>query len=176
MRLNILIHAQGHSKSGRKRRRYAKYAHEHRSSAASGSDWNAQGGACCDDPDSAAVTIVRRFDSPVSVVPIDGRQMEQVFLNLALNAVQAMHRKGTVTIATREVPKGVAVSVGDTGPGIPVDALPRIFKPFFTTRAQGTGLGLAIVDRIVRGHGGTVRVDSPPGAGAVFTVTLPRGA
>jgi len=129
-----------------------------------------------DDPDDAAVTIERRFDSPVAVVPIDGRQMEQVFMNLVLNAIQAMHHKGTVTIATRAVHDGVAVSVSDTGPGIPADALPRIFKPFFTTRAQGTGLGLAIVDKIVRGHGGTVRVESQPGTGAVFTVTLPQGA
>ena len=127
-----------------------------------------------DDPENGAVEVVRDFGDDVPVIQADGRQMEQVFLNLILNAIQAMSHKGTVTIATRTHGRQVAVTVGDTGPGIPPDKLAHIFEPFFTTRAQGTGLGLAIVKKIVEAHGGRIDAASPPGSGARFTATLPR--
>jgi PAS domain S-box-containing protein len=129
-----------------------------------------------DDPDNAGVEIVRDFEGDALIVPADGRQLEQVFVNLVLNAIQALQHKGTITVATREGNGRVAVSVRDSGPGISQDALPHIFNPFFTTRAQGTGLGLAIVKKIVAAHGGTIEASSPPGAGAQFTVTLAREA
>jgi two-component system sensor histidine kinase HydH len=100
--------------------------------------------------------------------------MEQVLLNLILNAIQVMDRKGQVTIATRTQGRQVVVTVSDTGPGIPGDKIAHIFEPFFTTRAQGTGLGLAIVKKIVEAHGGRIEAASPPGSGARFTATLPR--
>ncbi len=129
-----------------------------------------------DDPDNIGVAIVRDFEPEPPIVLADGRQLEQVFVNLVLNAIQAMGHKGTVTLRTRSTPRQVQVSIGDSGPGIRPDALPNIFKPFFTTRAQGTGLGLAIVDKIVTAHGGRTEAASPPGSGAVFTVTLPKEA
>jgi len=125
-----------------------------------------------DDPQNAGVRIVRDFGEDIPIVQADGRQMEQVFLNLFLNAIQVMDRKGTVTIGTRAQGRQVAVTVKDTGPGIAPDQLARIFEPFFTTRAQGTGLGLAIVKKIVEAHGGRIVVESTPGAGAQFTLTL----
>jgi two-component system sensor histidine kinase HydH len=127
-----------------------------------------------DDPENGAVEVVRDFGDDVPVIQADGRQMEQVFLNLILNAIQAMSHKGTVTIATRTHGRQVVVTVGDTGPGIPPEKLVHIFEPFFTTRAQGTGLGLAIVKKIVEAHGGRIEAASPPGSGARFTATLPR--
>jgi two-component system sensor histidine kinase HydH len=127
-----------------------------------------------DDPANTSVEIVRDFGSDVPIVHADGRQMEQVLLNLVLNAIQAMNRTGTVTIVTRAHGRQVVVSVSDTGPGIPPDKIGRIFEPFFTTRAQGTGLGLAIVKKIIEAHGGLIEAASKAGSGATFTATLPR--
>lgn len=118
----------------------------------------------------------------------DSGQIEQVILNLALNARDAMARGGRLTIETRDrsvettddaqIPPGkyVELIVADTGAGIPEDALPRIFEPFFTTKeiGLGTGLGLATVEGIVRQSGGTVQVESRLGSGSTFTVCLPR--
>ncbi len=129
-----------------------------------------------DDPQNARVEIVREFGSDVPPVLVDGRQMEQVLLNLALNAIQAMRHDGTLTVATRRVAGKAQVAIRDTGPGIPPEQVENIFKPFFTTRAQGTGLGLAIVKRIVDAHGGSIVVDSPPGGGAAFILALPTEA
>jgi PAS domain S-box-containing protein len=125
-----------------------------------------------DDQNNAAVEVVRDFAGNLPAILADGRQMEQVFLNLFLNAIQVMNHKGTVTVATRVHGRSVVVTVADTGPGIPADKIAHIFEPFFTTRAQGTGLGLAIVKKIVEAHGGRIEVAAPQGAGAKFTVTL----
>ncbi len=127
-----------------------------------------------DDPETGDVEVVRDFDDEVPIIQADGRQMEQVFMNLVLNAIQVMNHKGRVTIATRTLGRQVVVTVSDTGPGIPPDKIAKIFEPFFTTRAQGTGLGLAIVKKIVEAHGGRIEASSPPGSGARFTATLPR--
>ena len=127
-----------------------------------------------DDPETGEIEVVRDFGDDVPIIQADGRQMEQVFMNLILNAIQVMSHKGKVTIATRTVGRQVVVAVSDTGPGIPPDKLAHIFEPFFTTRAQGTGLGLAIVKKIVEAHGGRIEAASLPGSGARLTATLPR--
>lgn len=127
-----------------------------------------------DDPETGEVEVVRDFGEDVHIIQADGRQMEQVFLNLILNAIQVMNHKGRVTIATRTLGRQVVVTVSDTGPGIPSDRVAKVFEPFFTTRAQGTGLGLAIVKKIVEAHGGRIEATSLPGSGARFTTTLPR--
>ncbi len=112
-------------------------------------------------------------------VTADPVQMDQVFSNLAVNAVQAMEKGGTLTVEARNVSErdagfdGVRVTVADTGSGIPADKLARIWEPFFTTKAKGTGLGLATTYSVVKKHGGTVDVVSEPGRGTTFTVTLP---
>jgi PAS domain S-box-containing protein len=112
-------------------------------------------------------------------VTADPVQMDQVFSNLAVNAVQAMEKGGTLTVEARNVSghdagfDGVRVTVADTGCGIPADKLARIWEPFFTTKAKGTGLGLATTYSVIKKHGGTVDVASVPGRGTTFTVTLP---
>ena len=102
-------------------------------------------------------------------------QINQVFLNLITNAAQAMGDAGRLTVASRAADGSVEVSFADNGPGIPDDVLPKIFDPFFTTKApgEGTGLGLAIVHKIVKSHGGSIKVRTTPGKGTEFTVALP---
>jgi signal transduction histidine kinase len=119
-------------------------------------------------------------------VSCDPEQLRQVFLNLALNAVQAMPGGGELSIATslardevalwRDTPRRsdlVEVRFRDSGPGIPEEARDHIFVPFYTTKEKGTGLGLAICQRIVKTHGGTIGVRSAAGEGAEFVISLP---
>ncbi|MBE0610279.1 MAG: hypothetical protein IH609_12930 [Dehalococcoidia bacterium] len=112
-------------------------------------------------------------------VDVDVRELEQALLNLATNAVDAMPAGGVLRLAVRETGDGhVRVEVTDTGEGIPPEVLPRIFDPFFTTKeaTKGTGLGLASVYAFVTRNGGEVEVESQPGAGACFSLQLPRVA
>jgi two-component system NtrC family sensor kinase len=103
-------------------------------------------------------------------------QINQVFLNLLTNAVQAMPgERGTLTLTTRREGDGVAVDVEDNGAGIPPEVMSRIFDPFFTTKevGKGTGLGLSISYKIIQQHGGKISVESKPNMGTKFTVWLP---
>jgi PAS domain S-box-containing protein len=114
-------------------------------------------------------------DSGDTAVLGDAGQIEQVLLNLAINARDAMPRGGTLTIRSRNLGPRVELSVTDSGTGMSREVLARIFEPFFTTKDAGcgTGLGLATVDAIVRAHGGTVEVHSEAGSGTTFRVLLP---
>ena len=107
-------------------------------------------------------------------------QINQVFMNLLTNAAQAVAGRdaASITIETSASNAGVQVRIGDNGPGIPADVLPRIWDPFFTTKdvGEGTGLGLSIVHELVERHGGTITVETKLGAGTTFVVTLPRQA
>ena len=105
-------------------------------------------------------------------------KLQQVFLNLFLNARDAMPKGGWLSIVTRADGDAVAVEIGDTGSGIPAEQLSRIYDPFFTTKeiGKGTGLGLSITYGIVQEHGGTITCDSSVGQGTRFTLTLPLAA
>ncbi|MFY0563183.1 ATP-binding protein [Archangium lansingense] len=111
----------------------------------------------------------------VPPVPVDERMMRQAFLNLALNAVQAMPQGGTLRVTAHRCSEspGAIVEFTDTGSGIPPELRERLFKPFFTTKATGTGLGLAIVQRTLDAHGGHILIESPPGGGTTFRLVLP---
>lgn len=113
--------------------------------------------------------------APVSADPV---LMRVALSNLVTNAVQSMPRGGKITVTLRDVSHekrdAVAIAVHDTGKGIPPSVLPRVFEPFFTTRASGAGLGLAVVRRIVEAHDGFVTAESDEQRGTVFTVLLPR--
>jgi two-component system sensor histidine kinase HydH len=102
--------------------------------------------------------------------------LKQVFLNLVLNAAQAMPKGGTLSLASEFRDGRVWIRVADTGHGIPAEHLERIFNPFFTTRKEGTGLGLAITHRIVQSFGGNIEVESTLGQGTCFLLTLPASA
>jgi signal transduction histidine kinase len=105
-------------------------------------------------------------------------QINQVFLNLLINAAHAIEDKGTIVVRTGYDDKVVWVEIEDNGCGIAPDHLDHIFEPFFTTKpvGKGTGLGLSIVYGIVQGHQGTIEVRSVVGSGTVFKVALPRTA
>jgi signal transduction histidine kinase len=111
------------------------------------------------------------------MVRVNANQIEQVLVNIYTNAVKAMPNGGTLRVSTDLAPGGgaIAVTVTDTGVGIPPDVLPRIFDPFFTTSdvGGGTGLGLSVSYGIVTRHGGTIDVTSTPGEGSSFVISLP---
>jgi signal transduction histidine kinase len=138
--------------------------------------------------ENIGVTLDLQEDLPT--VYGDSSQLERVFVNLIVNALEAMPEGGALTIAThvahgnqtdlvekppvsQEKEGVVQISIRDTGTGIPVDIQSSIFEPFFTTKSEGTGLGLSSAFRIIRQHGGKIEVDSLPGIGATFTVSLP---
>jgi len=113
-------------------------------------------------------------DRPVSLTA-DAGQLQQVLVNLLLNALDAMPGGGTLRLAVREGGGRVVVEVADTGPGVAREMLPRLFEPFASSKETGLGLGLVISRRIVEDHGGTIDARNSPGGGASFSVTLPAG-
>jgi len=119
------------------------------------------------------ISVKKQYDPDMPSFLMDGRQMKQVVVNLLSNAIQAMPQGGIITLSTRRKQATVELAVQDSGSGVPRETRDNIFLPFFTTRARGVGLGLSIVDTIVKKHGGTVRAENVPGAGALFTVELP---
>jgi signal transduction histidine kinase len=132
------------------------------------------------------VRLVRNFESPSDHILADGDQLNQAFINFALNALESMTAGGTLTVATgtadpTRVPPGaragngnwLQITITDTGEGITQEHLARIFDPFFTTKSQGTGLGLSVAHRIVTEHGGLVDVTSEVGRGTSFYLILP---
>jgi two-component system NtrC family sensor kinase len=121
------------------------------------------------------VNVLREYDERLPCVVCAPQQLRQVFLNLVVNAAQAVEAGGHVLVATRADGDHVIVSVGDDGCGIEPELIDRIFDPFFTTKpiGEGTGLGLGIAHQIVRSHGGEIQVESTPGSGTVFRVRLP---
>jgi signal transduction histidine kinase len=123
----------------------------------------------------AKVTTALEVAPGVPDVAADAELLRQAFLNLCVNAVQAMGAHGGGALTARLYADGetVVAEVEDTGPGIPPEHVGHVFEPFYTTKAAGTGLGLAIVRQAAETHGGTVEVDSPPGKGARFRVRLP---
>jgi two-component system, sporulation sensor kinase E len=119
------------------------------------------------------ILVKEKLGRQLPLAPIDETQMQQVLVNLVKNAMQAMTRGGTLTLATGETSEGVWVSVADTGCGIADEQIKHIFEPFYTTKKKGTGLGLMIVQRVVRAHNGRIELDSRADRGTVFRIWLP---
>lgn len=141
---------------------------------------------------TSKVTYKEQFDRDLPEIMVDSQQMQQVFLNLILNAIEAMPNGGKLNIKANKIEissgpvKGssslhnngrtyVAVVIEDSGEGIPKEKLETIFDPFYTTKPAGLGLGLSIVYRIIKEHQGEIHVDSRIGQGTTFTITLPEG-
>jgi two-component system, NtrC family, sensor kinase len=130
--------------------------------------------------DLAQVTLDLDLASDLSPLMCDPAQLEQALLALAINGIEAMNDGGTLTIRSAEGnAHGVRLQVADTGVGMSDEVRSHIFEPFFTTKGEGEGkglgLGLAVVYGIIQRHNGTIEVDSAPGRGTVFTITLPAG-
>ncbi len=126
--------------------------------------------------DRGGIVVDTQLDRSLPPVPAVPGQLEQVLINFLTNAAHAVEGGGAIVVRTGPADGGgVAISVSDSGPGVPHDERARVFEPFFTTKTdgKGTGLGLSIVRNIVEQHRGTVGVDEAPEGGARFTVTLP---
>jgi two-component system sensor histidine kinase AtoS len=126
---------------------------------------------------SAQKDIVFEHDLADDLVQIeaDSSQLQQVFLNIFLNAIEAISKNGKIAVKTQMEPDGrIRIEISDTGNGMSEATLEKIFNPFFTTRSKGTGLGLAICKRLIDQHEGTVDVASQPARGTTFTLRLPR--
>jgi two-component system NtrC family sensor kinase len=121
------------------------------------------------------ITVVEHLAPDLPVIHGDKNQLQQVFLNLSLNAVEAMERGGTLSIATLSENGNIQIVFQDTGCGIKKENLDDIFEPFFTTKppTKGTGLGLSVSYGIIRRHGGSIKVESQEGEGSTFTISLP---
>ena len=124
--------------------------------------------------DHAHVEIVREYEDGLPAAYIDRNKLKQVFVNLILNALQAMPRQGQLTVRARSLddPARLRVEFCDTGAGIPADVADKVFDPFFTTRENGTGLGLALARAVVEEHGGDIGLTTGP-HGTTFWVQVP---
>ena len=134
------------------------------------------------DQRASNVTVIDALAAGLPPVFADSYQVQQVLLNLIINAEQAMlaaHGRGTLVVRTwhDNERESVILEINDDGPGVPADVQPKIFDPFFTTKdvGKGTGLGLTVAYAIVQEHGGRIRLESTPSAGASFFVELPIG-
>jgi signal transduction histidine kinase len=123
----------------------------------------------------ANVTLEMDVANALQPVLVDPQQMQQVFRNVITNGIDAMPEGGTMEITTSEDPQAntVIVSIRDSGAGIAPENMARLFQPLFTTKARGIGLGLVVVKNLTQANGGSVTVQSEPGKGTEFVITLP---
>lgn len=123
------------------------------------------------------VTVEKQFDKNLPEIQANAQQLEQVFINLFVNATHAMEsqKKGTLKITTSRKDRLLCAEIVDNGPGIPEDKIKNIWEPFYTTKAvgKGTGLGLSISQKIINSHGGTIRVENNQDGGVRFIIELP---
>jgi PAS domain S-box-containing protein len=126
---------------------------------------------------TANVEVIKNLSQDLPWITVDAGQMQQVFLNIIVNAEYSMkkaHGKGTLTITTETNDGNIRISLKDDGAGMTNDVKSKLFTPFFTTKSgEGTGLGLSLSHSIIVGHGGTIEVESEQGKGAEFVITLP---
>ena len=122
------------------------------------------------------IRLVRKLDESLPRIRARADQLRQVFLNLVINAQQAIESEGEIVVSTsryeQSLQPSILIQFSDTGVGIQEDDLARIFEPFFSTGKKGTGLGLWVTQDIVRQHGGRIEVSSERGKGTVFTIIL----
>jgi signal transduction histidine kinase len=134
--------------------------------------------------ETSSIELQLSLAAAPDVVRGDEYELQQAFVNLLLNAIDALSLEGKVSIhssgislaqgsATGPAAREICVAISDTGPGITKDNLQRVFEPFFTTKPTGTGLGLAVTQRIIHEHGGRISAESEPGKGTTFKVFLP---
>ncbi len=120
------------------------------------------------------VVFNKNYAADIPAVEADSAQLQQVFLNILLNALEAMPQGGRLEVTTeRSTPDQLAISIRDSGNGIPPNTLANIFQPFITTKTRGTGLGLAISKRIIEEHSGSITATNGADGGAIFSITLP---
>lgn len=120
------------------------------------------------------IAIVQNLDAHLPEIVADPQQLRQIFINLLLNAHEAMAHEGTITVNTsHDSSYAIEISISDTGKGINKDIQEKIFQPFFTTKPKGTGLGLAISKQLIEQNGGTISAENNPDGGATFRIKIP---
>jgi signal transduction histidine kinase len=121
------------------------------------------------------IQVEKNLSTATEKIWLDSNQVEQVFVNILINAIHATPEQGKIIIKSKMIPERnfVRVKISDTGCGIPPEHLPKIFEPFFSTKEKGTGLGLAVSYGILKNHRGNIKVSSQPGKGACFTIDFP---
>jgi len=124
------------------------------------------------------IEAITQLEEELPKIYADPQELEQVLVNLYFNAIDAMPQGGVLTVGARQssfgAPQEVVITVSDTGFGIAPEDLPKIFQPFFTAKKKsGLGLGLPICDRIIKNHGGRIKVESHPEQGTTFEIYLP---
>ncbi len=118
------------------------------------------------------INVIKNYDSEVGNISVDEEKVKIAFLNLIVNAIEAMHDGGTLTLATRVEKKKCIITISDTGKGLSKELLGRLFEPFFTTKPKGNGLGLANTQNIIISHNGVIKVESEVGVGTTFTISF----
>ncbi len=127
-------------------------------------------------PEAAAreIEVSTCIEGSLPKIAADPVRITQALVNLVINAIQAVEKKGHVAVRAATTGETISIEVADNGPGIPAERLASIFDPYFTTKAEGHGLGLWIAQQIVTAHGGSLRAQNGPTGGAVFTMLLPQ--
>jgi signal transduction histidine kinase len=121
------------------------------------------------------ISFIKDFDSDIPDIYADPGHLQQVFLNLILNAIDAIKEQGTILIKTARTSEGsVQIHISDTGTGLDPETINMVFNPFYTTKPKGTGLGLAICRRLIEQHNGTINISNNQEVGAKFVITLPE--
>jgi two-component system sensor histidine kinase HydH len=126
-------------------------------------------------PEAAArqIQMVTQVDGHLPTLVADAGQLIQALLNLVINALQAVERKGRVELRAKRAGNSLVIEVCDSGAGIPLERLGAIFEPYYTTKPEGSGIGLWIAQQIITAHGGTIQTTTAPTGGAVFAIHLP---
>jgi signal transduction histidine kinase len=126
-------------------------------------------------PEAAAreIEVVAEVAASLPQLTADPVRLTQALMNLVINAMQAVEKKGRIEVSARRVDNAILVRVCDDGPGIPPEKLASIFDPYFTTKAEGSGLGLWIAQQIATAHGGALQAQNGPARGAIFTMRIP---
>jgi len=125
------------------------------------------------DKKAKNISIVKELSPSLPEVVCSGNQLSQVFVNLILNAMDAMPDGGTLTIKSMTKGNNMIIRFEDTGMGVPKEDITKVFEPFYTTKEKGTGLGLAVSYDIIKKMNGALDIESELGHGSVFTITLP---
>ena len=121
------------------------------------------------------IHVEKKFDDSICDIPADTEKLKIAFLNLIVNAIEAMDKNGKLEIVTQGLPGKCLVKISDNGKGMQKSQIDRLFEPYFTTKEKGNGLGLANSHNIVIGHKGSITAESELGVGTSFTITFPVG-
>jgi signal transduction histidine kinase len=118
------------------------------------------------------IKVIKNYDENVCSLPVDIEKIKIAFLNIIVNAVEAMGKNGILEISTKSHDGKCMVKISDNGKGMKKTEIDRLFEPYFTTKEKGTGLGLANSQNIIIGHKGSITIESEPGKGTTFTISF----